>query len=67
MFPVAACKAVQSVLKGSADSMEEAIEAKGLAAFPTLDMVRVGLQASSRARQVSQLVTEMAPEWWFCN
>lgn len=39
MFPVAACKAVQSVLKDSTDSMEEAVEAKGHAAFPTLDML----------------------------
>lgn len=48
MFPVAACKAVQSVLKDSTDSMEEAVEAKGHAAFPTLDTVRVGLQAVMR-------------------
>lgn len=41
MFPVAACKAMQSVLKDSAHSMEEAIEVKGHAAFPTLDMVRL--------------------------
>lgn len=41
MFPVAACKATQSVLKDSAHSMEEAIEVKGHAAFPTLDMVRL--------------------------
>lgn len=30
---------MQSVLKDSAHSMEEAIEVKGHAAFPTLDMV----------------------------
>lgn len=32
---------MQGVLKDSAHSMEEAIEVKGHAAFPTLDMVRL--------------------------
>lgn len=53
MFPVAACKAVQSILKDSTHSMEEAIEAKGHAAFPTLDMVRVGLKGSSSVLCIS--------------
>lgn len=46
MFPVAACKAMQSVLKDSADSMEQAMELKGRAAFPTLDMVRVSFSST---------------------
>uniref|UniRef100_A0A3Q0SRB1 NOP14 nucleolar protein homolog (yeast) n=1 Tax=Amphilophus citrinellus TaxID=61819 RepID=A0A3Q0SRB1_AMPCI len=39
MFPEAACKSMQSILGDAAHSMEEATEAKGHAAFPTLDML----------------------------
>ncbi|XP_012724420.2 nucleolar protein 14 [Fundulus heteroclitus] len=39
MFPEAACKSMQSILGDAAHSMEEVIEVKGLAAFPTLDML----------------------------
>ncbi|XP_030598426.1 nucleolar protein 14 [Archocentrus centrarchus] len=39
MFPEAACKSMQSILGDAAHSMEEVIEAKGHAAFPTLDML----------------------------
>ncbi|CAN9504305.1 unnamed protein product [Ophioblennius macclurei] len=38
MFPDAACKAMQGILGDAAHSMEEVIEVKGHAAFPTLDM-----------------------------
>lgn len=39
MFPDAACKAMQSILGDAAHSMEETLEVKGHAAFPTLDML----------------------------
>ncbi|XP_071321542.1 nucleolar protein 14 [Trachinotus anak] len=39
MFPEAACKAMQSVLGDAGHSMEEVLEVKGRAAFPTLDML----------------------------
>ncbi|XP_036385181.1 nucleolar protein 14 [Megalops cyprinoides] len=39
LFPDAACKAMQTVLNDSAHEMEEAIEVKGRAAFPGLDML----------------------------
>lgn len=39
MFPEAACKSMQSILGDAAHSTEEALEAKGHAAFPTLDML----------------------------
>ncbi|XP_072227977.1 nucleolar protein 14 [Leuresthes tenuis] len=39
MFPEAGCQAVQSILRDAAHSMEEVLEVKGHAAFPTLDMV----------------------------
>ncbi|KAM9734391.1 nucleolar protein 14 [Menidia menidia] len=39
MFPDAAGQAVQSVLTDAAHSMEETLEVKGHAAFPTLDMM----------------------------
>ncbi|XP_038150925.1 nucleolar protein 14 [Cyprinodon tularosa] len=39
MFPEAACQAMQSILRDAAHSMEEVIEVKGHAAFPTLDML----------------------------
>ncbi|XP_069566913.1 nucleolar protein 14 isoform X2 [Brachyistius frenatus] len=39
MFPEAACKAMQGVLGDAAHSMEEVVEVKGHAAFPTLDML----------------------------
>lgn len=39
MFPEVACKAVQSILGDAAHSMEEVLEVKGRAAFPSLDMV----------------------------
>uniref|UniRef100_A0A672FR11 NOP14 nucleolar protein homolog (yeast) n=1 Tax=Salarias fasciatus TaxID=181472 RepID=A0A672FR11_SALFA len=37
MFPDAACKAMQGILGDAAHSMEEVIEVKGHATFPTLD------------------------------
>ncbi|KAM9841594.1 nucleolar protein 14 [Aulostomus maculatus] len=37
MFPEAACKAMQSILSDVGHSMEEVLEVKGHAAFPTLD------------------------------
>uniref|UniRef100_A0A3B5KYW4 NOP14 nucleolar protein homolog (yeast) n=1 Tax=Xiphophorus couchianus TaxID=32473 RepID=A0A3B5KYW4_9TELE len=39
MFPEAAGKSMQSILGDAAHSMEEAVEVKGHAAFPTLDML----------------------------
>uniref|UniRef100_H3DN49 NOP14 nucleolar protein homolog (yeast) n=1 Tax=Tetraodon nigroviridis TaxID=99883 RepID=H3DN49_TETNG len=39
MFPEAACKDVQSILGDAAHSMEEVLEVKGRAAFPSLDML----------------------------
>lgn len=39
MFPDAGCKAMQSILGDAAHSMEETLEVKGHAAFPTLDML----------------------------
>ncbi|XP_061119220.1 nucleolar protein 14 [Conger conger] len=39
LFPDAACKAMQTVLNDSAHEMEEAIEVKGRASFPGLDML----------------------------
>lgn len=39
LFPDAACKAMQTMLSDSAHEMEEAIEVKGRASFPGLDMV----------------------------
>ncbi|KAG5834588.1 hypothetical protein ANANG_G00263060 [Anguilla anguilla] len=39
LFPDAACKAMQTVLGDSAHEMEEAIEVKGRASFPGLDML----------------------------
>ncbi|XP_017262985.1 nucleolar protein 14 [Kryptolebias marmoratus] len=39
MFPEAACQAMQSILGDAAHSMEEELEVKGHAAFPTLDML----------------------------
>lgn len=39
MFPEAACKAMQSIIREVAHSMEEVLEVKGHAAFPPLDMV----------------------------
>lgn len=39
MFPEAACQSMQSILGDAAHSMEEAVEVKGHAAFPTLDML----------------------------
>lgn len=39
MFPQAACQAMQTVLGDAGHSMEEVVEVKGHAAFPTLDML----------------------------
>ncbi|XP_047227740.1 nucleolar protein 14 [Girardinichthys multiradiatus] len=39
MFPEAACQSMQSILGDAAHSMDEVIEVKGHAAFPTLDML----------------------------
>uniref|UniRef100_A0A665WVZ1 NOP14 nucleolar protein homolog (yeast) n=1 Tax=Echeneis naucrates TaxID=173247 RepID=A0A665WVZ1_ECHNA len=39
MFPEAACKAMQTILGDAGHSMEEVLEVKGRAAFPTLDML----------------------------
>lgn len=39
MFPEAACKAMQNILRDAAHSMEEVLEVKGHVAFPSLDMV----------------------------
>uniref|UniRef100_A0A1A7Z3J3 NOP14 nucleolar protein n=2 Tax=Iconisemion striatum TaxID=60296 RepID=A0A1A7Z3J3_9TELE len=39
MFPQAACQAMQSILGDAAHSMEEVLEVKGHAPFPTLDML----------------------------
>ncbi|XP_008294954.1 nucleolar protein 14 [Stegastes partitus] len=39
MFPQAACQAMQSVLADAGHSMEEVVEVKGHAGFPTLDML----------------------------
>lgn len=39
MFPEAACQAMQGILRDAAHSMEEVLEVKGHAAFPTLDML----------------------------
>uniref|UniRef100_H2TIF3 NOP14 nucleolar protein homolog (yeast) n=1 Tax=Takifugu rubripes TaxID=31033 RepID=H2TIF3_TAKRU len=39
MYPEAACKAMQSILGDAAHSMEEVLEVKGRAAFPSLDML----------------------------
>nr|XP_057910411.1 nucleolar protein 14 [Doryrhamphus excisus] len=39
MFPEEACKAMQTIIGDAAHSMEEAVEVKGHAAFPTLDML----------------------------
>ncbi|XP_056146831.1 nucleolar protein 14 [Lampris incognitus] len=39
MFPEASCKAMQTILRDSAHSMEEVLEVKGRAAFPPLDMM----------------------------
>ncbi|KAJ8286624.1 hypothetical protein GJAV_G00041280 [Gymnothorax javanicus] len=39
LFPDAACKAMQTVLSDSAHEMAEAIEVKGRASFPGLDML----------------------------
>ncbi|XP_013864806.1 nucleolar protein 14 [Austrofundulus limnaeus] len=39
MFPDAACQAMQSILGDAAHIMEEDLEVKGHAAFPTLDML----------------------------
>nr|XP_015798342.2 nucleolar protein 14 [Nothobranchius furzeri] len=39
MFPLAACQAMQSILGDAAHSMEEVLEVKGHASFPTLDML----------------------------
>lgn len=41
MFPEAAAAAVQLVLADAAHSMEEQIEVRGHAPFPTLDSVRL--------------------------
>lgn len=41
MFPEAACKAMQSILGDAAHSMEEVLEVKGRAPFPSLDVVRI--------------------------
>ncbi|KAM9820068.1 nucleolar protein 14 [Neosynchiropus ocellatus] len=37
MFPEAACKSLQSIIRDAGHSMEEVLEVKGQAAFPTLD------------------------------
>ncbi|XP_077399230.1 nucleolar protein 14 [Vanacampus margaritifer] len=39
MFPEAACKSMQTIIGDAAHSMEEVLEVKGNAAFPTLDML----------------------------
>ncbi|XP_072309280.1 nucleolar protein 14 [Eucyclogobius newberryi] len=39
IFPEAACKSVQSVIGDAAHSMEEMLEGKGYAPFPSLDML----------------------------
>lgn len=39
VFPEAAAQSMQSILGDAAHSMEEDLEVKGRAAFPTLDMV----------------------------
>ncbi|XP_051906359.1 nucleolar protein 14 isoform X1 [Hippocampus zosterae] len=39
MFPQAACKSMQTILGDAAHSMEEVLEVKGNAAFPTLDVL----------------------------
>ncbi|KAM6902871.1 nucleolar protein 14 [Xenentodon cancila] len=39
MFPEAACQEMQQILGDAAHSMEEVLEVKGCAAFPTLDML----------------------------
>ncbi|XP_061555087.1 nucleolar protein 14 [Phycodurus eques] len=39
MFPEAACKSMQIIIGDAAHSMEEVLEVKGNAAFPTLDML----------------------------
>ncbi|XP_061657991.1 nucleolar protein 14 [Syngnathoides biaculeatus] len=39
MFPEAACKSMQTIIGDAAHSMEEVLEVKGNALFPTLDML----------------------------
>ncbi|XP_057674973.1 nucleolar protein 14 [Corythoichthys intestinalis] len=39
MFPEATCKSMQTIIGDAAHSMEEVLEVKGNAAFPTLDML----------------------------
>ncbi|KAM3599746.1 uncharacterized protein V6R79_010723 [Siganus canaliculatus] len=39
MFPAAACEAMQGILRDAGHSMEEVLEVKGHATFPSLDML----------------------------